>query len=210
MLMLPQRDTTLDEAKKIDTPFGRLQYAIKNGLIIQRKYFNVAFLQDVNPGAEIRDQRSDLPELGVTEEDGIIVSTLATLRGEVGRHMGMEISQEDAEELERNDDNVAIPRFRVYDVRVVDAVQTDGPSEREELLASFENEMKSRKNEKTQQMIMAESLSKLVEFLGNKSAPDNDGAIVTPEQIMEMMTPEQLREMADLMDAPEPKGKGKK
>lgn len=210
MLMMPQRDTTLDEAKKIKTPYERLQYAIKNELVIQRKYFNVAFLQDVNPGAEIRDQRSDLPELGVTEDDGIIVSTLATLRGEVGRHMGMEISAEDAAELERNDDNLYITRYRVYDVRVVDAVITDGPAEREELLASFENEMKNRKNEKTQQMIMAESLSKLVQFLGNKENDQPDGAIVTPEQVMEMMTPEQLREMADLMDAPEPKGKGKK
>lgn len=210
MLLIPEADTTLDDLKAIESPYKRLQQAIADGTVIERKYFSVAFLQDVNPGPEIRDQRSDCPELGVTEEDGIIVSTLATLRGEVARHMGMELSPAQAEALERNDDRLILPRFRVYDVRIVDAVQTDGPSERAELLASFENEMKKRKDEKTTQMVMAESLAKLVEFMSNNGAGSgDDGAIITPEAIMEAMTPEQMREMADLMESPKT-SKGKK
>lgn len=212
MLMIPERDTSFDEVLKIDTPYGRLQHAIKEGTVIERKYFSVAYLQDVNPGHEIRDQRSDCPQLAVTEEDGIIVSTLATLRGEVGRHMGMEVSIDQAQALERNDDRLIIPRFRVYDVRVVDAVQTDGPAERSELLASFENEMKKRKDEKTTQMVMAESLAKLVDFLGNNKT--DDGGILTPDQLMaqmsEQMTPDQLRELANLMDDDKKPSKGKK
>lgn len=211
MLLIPEQDTSLDALKEIASPYERLQKAISDGTVIERKYFNVAYLQDVNPGGEIRDQRSDCPELGVTEEDGIIVSTLATLRGEVARHMGMEISGSQAEALERNDDRLVLPRFRVYDVRIVDAVMTDGPAERAELLASFENEMKRRKDEKTTQMVMAESLAKLVEFMqsNNGAGSGGDGAIITPEAIMEAMTPEQMREMADLMESPKT-SKGKK
>ena len=51
MLMVPQRDTSLDEVLTIEDPMDRLNFAIKNELVIERKYFNVAFLQDVNPGS---------------------------------------------------------------------------------------------------------------------------------------------------------------
>jgi hypothetical protein len=179
--------------------------------VIERKYFNVAFLQDVNPGSHLVDQRADLPQLNVGEEEGIIVDTVATFRGQVGRYMGTEMSYEQAEEMERLDDNVFIPRFHVYDVRVTGAVATDGPAEREELLASFENEMKARKNEKTQNQLMAESLAKLVEFMGEGQRAPLEAGIVTPEQVMDAMTPEQMREMADLMEKSKPKiTRGKK
>lgn len=208
MLMIPDKDTSLDEAKSIEMPYERLMYAIENKLVFDRKYFNVAFLQDVNPGADgMRDQRCDLPQLGVAEEEGIIIDTFAEFRGIVGRHMGMEISVEQAEALEQSDDNIFIPRFYVYDVRVTGAVITDGPSEREELLASFENEMKNRKNEKTQQMLMAESLAKLVDFMATKETGIPTDGILTPEQIMDAMTPAQLREMADSMETPPDKPK---
>jgi len=61
MLLIPEADTSLDALKEIDSPFARLQKAIADGTVIERKYFNVAFLQDVNPGSEIRDQLSDYP-----------------------------------------------------------------------------------------------------------------------------------------------------
>jgi len=171
MLMAPMAvdpmAAEIEEILQIEDADGRLQRAIENKTVVRRKYYAEAFLQDVNPDGVYTTQESACPELNVIFEDGYMIDFRGDFRAVVGRHMGMEMPEAQADQMERDDPDLNIPRFHVYDVYVENAVLTDGPEERAELMASFENEMKARKNEKSNQSIMAHSLAKLTEFLAS-------------------------------------------
>ena len=103
-----------------------------------------------------------------------------------------------------------IPRYKVYEWRIWQVTETDGPALREELLQSYETWKQDQKKQKLEDLSASKDLaSAMREFAGNLK-----GGNMTEEQVLaqalDKMTPEMLIELAEQKkeSTPEPKQRG--
>ena len=174
-----------------------LKTAIAEQTPIRQKRFNVAFINDVNPGGEFILQESGCPELGIDEEEGVIVDYVGKFQGIMGRFQGRNMPESEAYQLMDEEDDLDIPIFHVYDVFIADFAETDGPDERAELRASFEQSQKLKKQEREGSGDMAAALKELTSFLKAGSQVNMDPKAFV-DAVMEgnLLNASQLEELA--------------
>jgi len=182
--------------------------------VVETRYFPVASLLDYEPGDphikqaveyQWRDAAGDTRK--ITEEDGVVLTLTGRRRqGVVYRHMGREV---DALEVPAIEDETrrAVPEFAAWDYRITEAVLTDGPAAKAELLESYEQKKKREGQERDIQhdatSTLAASIDKMGQLLGNTTEAftplDDPAALVS--KLKETLTTAQLEDM--LMDIKE-------
>lgn len=180
------------------------------------KYFPVSTLNTYEPGNPHFKQVGEFSWLDdknvlqeIKEDQGVIISLEGTRRpGFVHRHMGREVTPIEAEEI-RSETSRRVPEFAVWDYKITEVLQTDGPEARRELLESYESKRKREGRERDQQADGINVLGKAIEKMTSVMQP---GEPQTTEQLMaqlqDQLSPSQVEEMLVGM-AENPKGKKK-
>lgn len=168
-----------------------------NDTVVMRRYIATHMLQDWDPGETWTRIMTRLDRVGVTEEDGIILTLTGTRRGQVAMDRGREVSEFDAQDIEERG-NVRLPRFIAYDFRITDVTVTDGPQQRAELMMSNEARARADRNS------LSGAIDKLTSFLAG--GKDDDVSDATLMQRLKTMPKNQLEALLDQIsvgDTPE-------
>lgn len=195
----------------------RAQDAIESKKVIRTHYVPLHTLDERSPGEVSFVEVTSDATLGINEEDGLILIYCKMARKDGGDNaliamdMGREITDEEATRRENFDPNVSFMRYIPFDVRLVEVVETDGPAERADLRASFEQRMKKERDGKASEGGLTQALSDLTNFLRTGS-----GAPVDPMQTLQAaaaageLNISQLEEMVlQLKEQPEKRGPGR-
>jgi len=187
--------------------------------VVDVTYLAINKLKYFDPADPWFKETIEMPSVGVLENDGCILYLRGTARKSMKgdgsyEQVGLtELGEEIGEiEADRRQGIIQrpIPRYKVYEWRIWQVTETDGPALREELLQSYETWKQDQKKQKLEDLSASKDLaSAMREFAGNLK-----GGNMTEEQVLaqalDKMTPEMLIELAEQKkeSTPEPKQRG--
>ncbi len=143
------------------------------GRKVRSRYFALRGLEDFNPGDVWYAEEIVVPELGIEEEDGVIVRLEGRIKGTIALDRGREITEQEADRMEALDDDLQLTRYHVHDQVVVSIIETDGPAQRAELLETYQQQKRRlRDEERAKNDRLATVMESLMTMLANEKGLD--------------------------------------
>lgn len=199
-----QPDPTQSEAQVVEST--RDYQVLVSDRIVDRTYLAIDKLKYFDPADPWYKETIEMPQLGITENDGVILHLRGTARKSMKgdgsfeqvalTELGEEISEIEADRRQ-GIVNRPFPRYKTYEWRIYQVTETDGPELRAELLQSFEQWKQDEKKQKLEDMSASKDLaSAMRDFAQNLK-----GGQLTEQQVLsqalDKMTPEMLIHLAE-------------
>tara|TARA_Y100000310_G_C20442930_1_gene696966 strand:- start:213 stop:746 length:534 start_codon:yes stop_codon:yes gene_type:complete len=159
--------------------------ALVTGEVIERKYIPVAKLKYLNQEDEWPVTVIEDEFLGITEEDGVIIIKTGKARMDLGTgdyaqvrrdQYGREIPAADQRDIPANV-LARMPIFKVWDFRITEVTETDGPAQKKRLMETYEGQKQRMAEEHAAEQATQLSLADAVSKLADKvSVPEPEPA----------------------------------
>lgn len=117
-----------------------LPYEISSKVVYTKYESQDPMISDTQHGEKWDEQFTANDRLGITEDHGVIIDFLGTVRGEVGITPQGEVLDVDTIEIREEATQKRVPRFMAYDFRIAKLTKTDGPERRENLQRTYEQQ----------------------------------------------------------------------
>lgn len=136
--------STLEESPLGDIPLTADQ---KKRVIYTKYESENPLVSDTLHQGEWHEQFVSDERLGLTEDDGCIVSFVGTRRGEVGITAAGEVLDQASADMREETMNTALPRLVAWDFTIARMEKTDGPEGRYKLHRSLDEKRKEGEND---------------------------------------------------------------